>query len=125
MLTPASRAASSRRRPGTHRLPPYAGSPACCGAVLARREARNVRIAHPALVVGDGSGDGTAWLEPVTDEQYANALSESRRPAGRPAPLPRLRARAGGGQARFGRCLACQDFKYVSIPGRCSLRQHS
>ncbi|MGA5699848.1 (R)-mandelonitrile lyase [Peterkaempfera bronchialis] len=31
-------------------------------------------MAHIALVVGDGSGDGTTWLEPVTDEQYAAAL---------------------------------------------------
>ena len=30
-------------------------------------------MAHLALVVGDGNGDGTAWLEPVTDEQYAAA----------------------------------------------------
>ena len=32
-------------------------------------------MAHLALVVGDGNGDGTAWLEPVTDEQYAAALA--------------------------------------------------
>lgn len=32
-------------------------------------------MAHLALVVGDGSGDGTTWLEPVTDEQYAAALA--------------------------------------------------
>ncbi|NSC19964.1 cupin domain-containing protein [Streptomyces albus subsp. chlorinus] len=31
-------------------------------------------MAHLALVVGDGNGDGTTWLEPVTDEQYATAL---------------------------------------------------
>ncbi|MFJ9197590.1 (R)-mandelonitrile lyase [Streptomyces flaveolus] len=31
-------------------------------------------MAHLALVVGDGTGDGTTWLEPVTDEQYAAAL---------------------------------------------------
>lgn len=30
-------------------------------------------MAHLALVVGDGNGDRTAWLEPVTDEQYAEA----------------------------------------------------
>ncbi|MEV0493361.1 (R)-mandelonitrile lyase [Streptomyces atratus] len=30
-------------------------------------------MAHIAMVVGDG--DGTAWLEPVTAEQYANALN--------------------------------------------------
>ncbi|TJZ98244.1 (R)-mandelonitrile lyase [Actinacidiphila oryziradicis] len=33
-------------------------------------------MAHIALVVGDGSGgDGTTWLEPVTDEQYNAALA--------------------------------------------------
>jgi len=31
-------------------------------------------MAHLALVVGDGAGDGTTWLEPVTDEQYDSAL---------------------------------------------------
>ncbi len=31
-------------------------------------------MAHIALVVGDGNGDGTTWLEPVTDEQYATAV---------------------------------------------------
>ncbi|MGW3645517.1 (R)-mandelonitrile lyase [Streptomyces sp. NPDC000878] len=30
-------------------------------------------MAHIAMVVGDGNGDGTTWLEPVTDEQYAAA----------------------------------------------------
>jgi quercetin dioxygenase-like cupin family protein len=32
-------------------------------------------MAHYALVVGDDAGDGTTWLEPVTDEQYAAALA--------------------------------------------------
>lgn len=32
-------------------------------------------MAHIALVVGDGDGDGTTWLEPVTDEQYETALA--------------------------------------------------
>ena len=32
-------------------------------------------MAHIAIVVGDGSGDGTTWLEPVTDEQYEAALA--------------------------------------------------
>ncbi|MPY47578.1 (R)-mandelonitrile lyase [Streptomyces acidicola] len=32
-------------------------------------------MAHIALVVGDGTGDGTTWLEPVTDEQYSTALA--------------------------------------------------
>ncbi|MEU6764913.1 cupin domain-containing protein [Streptomyces sp. NPDC046853] len=32
-------------------------------------------MAHIAMVVGDAEGDGTTWLEPVTDEQYAHALS--------------------------------------------------
>ena len=32
-------------------------------------------MAHIALVVSDGSGDGTIWLEPVTDEQYKTALA--------------------------------------------------
>src|SRR6478735_4919602 len=43
MLIPASMATSSRRRPLTRRLPPYAGSPASSGVSLARREARNFR----------------------------------------------------------------------------------
>ena len=34
-------------------------------------------MAHIALVVGDGNGDGTTWLEPVADKQYANALTNS------------------------------------------------
>ncbi|MEV7238631.1 cupin domain-containing protein [Streptomyces sp. NPDC051020] len=32
-------------------------------------------MAHIAMVVGDADGDGTTWLEPVTDEQYAAALA--------------------------------------------------
>ncbi|MFJ9588209.1 cupin domain-containing protein [Streptomyces acidicola] len=32
-------------------------------------------MAHIALVVGDGTGDGTTRLEPVTDEQYSAALA--------------------------------------------------
>ncbi|MEU9093808.1 cupin domain-containing protein [Streptomyces sp. NPDC048428] len=32
-------------------------------------------MAHIAMVVGDAEGDGTTWLEPVTAEQYAHALS--------------------------------------------------
>ncbi|MFB6959859.1 hypothetical protein ACFCYB_23240 [Streptomyces sp. NPDC056309] len=34
-----------------------------------------VGVADIAIVVGDGSGDGTTWLEPVTDEQYVAALA--------------------------------------------------
>ncbi|KOG37129.1 (R)-mandelonitrile lyase [Streptomyces resistomycificus] len=34
-------------------------------------------MAHIALVVGDGTGDGTTWLEPVTDEQYTAALASA------------------------------------------------
>jgi quercetin dioxygenase-like cupin family protein len=36
-------------------------------------------MAHLALGVGDGNGDGTTWLEPVTDKQYATALASIRR----------------------------------------------
>ncbi|MFD7922052.1 cupin domain-containing protein [Streptomyces sp. NPDC059740] len=32
-------------------------------------------MAHLAVVVGDAKGDGTTWLEPVTDEQYTGALA--------------------------------------------------
>ncbi|MER5279156.1 cupin domain-containing protein [Streptomyces sp. NPDC002809] len=32
-------------------------------------------MAHIAMVVGDADGDGTTWLEPVTDGQYTHALS--------------------------------------------------
>ncbi|MGW1627575.1 (R)-mandelonitrile lyase [Streptomyces sp. NPDC002172] len=32
-------------------------------------------VAHIAMVVGEAGGDGTTWLEPVTDEQYAEALA--------------------------------------------------
>lgn len=32
-------------------------------------------MAHIAMVVGDGTGDGTTWLEPVTDEPYTAALA--------------------------------------------------
>ncbi|MER6746588.1 (R)-mandelonitrile lyase [Streptomyces fungicidicus] len=35
-------------------------------------------MAHIAVVVGDAQGDGTTWLEPVTDEQYAAALARHR-----------------------------------------------
>ncbi|MFH8463293.1 cupin domain-containing protein [Streptomyces sp. NPDC017991] len=31
-------------------------------------------MAHIAMVVGDGGGDGTTWLEPVTEGQYTAAL---------------------------------------------------
>src|SRR4051794_23721863 len=41
---PASRATSSRRRPGTRRCPPKSGRPACSGVILARRDVRNSRI---------------------------------------------------------------------------------
>jgi quercetin dioxygenase-like cupin family protein len=27
-------------------------------------------MCHLAMLEGDGTGDGTTWLEPVTDEQY-------------------------------------------------------
>ena len=30
-------------------------------------------MCHFALLEGDGTGDGTTWLEPVTDEQYQAA----------------------------------------------------
>ncbi|UGQ11080.1 cupin domain-containing protein [Yinghuangia sp. ASG 101] len=32
-------------------------------------------MAHLALTVGDRTGDGTTWLEPVTDEPYNAALA--------------------------------------------------
>ncbi|MFF5139669.1 cupin domain-containing protein [Streptomyces sp. NPDC013157] len=32
-------------------------------------------MAHLAMVAGEAGGDGTTWLEPVTDEQYAEALA--------------------------------------------------
>ncbi|MEV8313327.1 cupin domain-containing protein [Streptomyces sp. NPDC059900] len=32
-------------------------------------------MAHIAMVVGDAEGDGTTWLEPVTDEQYTDGLN--------------------------------------------------
>ncbi|MEY9872449.1 quercetin dioxygenase-like cupin family protein [Streptacidiphilus sp. MAP12-33] len=35
-------------------------------------------MAHVAMVVGDGSGEDTTWLEPVTAEQYAAALAATR-----------------------------------------------
>lgn len=36
-------------------------------------------MAHIAMVVGDSSGDGTTWLEPVTDEQFTAALDATGR----------------------------------------------
>ncbi|MEU0833196.1 cupin domain-containing protein [Streptomyces sp. NPDC005969] len=36
-------------------------------------------MAHIAMVVGDADRDGTTWLEPVTDEQYAAALATTTR----------------------------------------------
>ena len=30
-------------------------------------------MCHFAMLEGDGAGDGTTWLEPVTDEQYKTA----------------------------------------------------
>ena len=32
-------------------------------------------MAHIAMVVGEAGGDGTTWLEPVTDEQYEQAAT--------------------------------------------------
>ncbi|MFG2386913.1 (R)-mandelonitrile lyase [Streptomyces avermitilis] len=32
-------------------------------------------MAHIAMVVGDSDGDGTTWLEPVTTDEYAHALT--------------------------------------------------
>ncbi|MER8091033.1 cupin domain-containing protein [Streptomyces sp. NPDC087532] len=43
-------------------------------------------MAHIAMVVGNGNGDGTTWLEPVTDEQYANALNSKYRSPAAPTP---------------------------------------
>ncbi|MFD4259083.1 cupin domain-containing protein [Streptomyces sp. NPDC058534] len=34
-------------------------------------------MAHIAMVVGDADGDGTTWLEPVTDERYTHALNST------------------------------------------------
>ncbi|MFG2524422.1 cupin domain-containing protein [Streptomyces sp. NPDC048527] len=34
-------------------------------------------MAHIAMVVGDADGDGTTWLEPVTDAQFAQALAST------------------------------------------------
>ncbi|WP_446585905.1 hypothetical protein [Streptomyces sp. LARHCF249] len=34
---------------------------------------------HIAMVVGDSSGYGTTWLEPVTDEQFTAALYDTGR----------------------------------------------
>jgi quercetin dioxygenase-like cupin family protein len=31
-------------------------------------------MCHLAMLVGTGRGDGTAWLEPVTDDEYAAAI---------------------------------------------------
>lgn len=36
-------------------------------------------MAHIAMLVGDETSDGTNWLEPVTDEQYAQALASLKR----------------------------------------------
>ncbi|MGV9560644.1 (R)-mandelonitrile lyase [Streptomyces sp. NPDC003522] len=36
-------------------------------------------MAHIAMVVGTADGDGTTWLEPVTDEQYGAALATATR----------------------------------------------
>jgi quercetin dioxygenase-like cupin family protein len=32
-------------------------------------------MAHIALIITDGTSEGTTWLEPVTDEQYRAALA--------------------------------------------------
>ncbi|MGW6404550.1 (R)-mandelonitrile lyase [Streptomyces sp. NPDC055134] len=34
-------------------------------------------MAHIATVVGDGQDDGTTWLEPVTEPQFAQALAST------------------------------------------------
>ncbi|MBT2879927.1 cupin domain-containing protein, partial [Streptomyces sp. McG6] len=34
-------------------------------------------MAHLAMVVGDADGDGTTWLEPVSDEEFAQALRDT------------------------------------------------
>lgn len=36
-------------------------------------------MAHIAMVVANESGDGTTWLEPVTDEQFTAALDATGR----------------------------------------------
>jgi quercetin dioxygenase-like cupin family protein len=33
-------------------------------------------MSHFAMLEGTGEGDGTTWLEPVTDEQYKNAQEQ-------------------------------------------------
>ncbi|KOV96105.1 cupin domain-containing protein [Streptomyces sp. NRRL B-3648] len=43
-------------------------------------------MAHIALLVGDGNGDGTTWGEPVTGEQYTAALAAT---AGRTSDVGR------------------------------------
>jgi len=39
---------------------------------LARQHGGNM-MCHLAMLEGTGDGDGTTWLEPVTDEQYQAA----------------------------------------------------
>jgi quercetin dioxygenase-like cupin family protein len=34
-------------------------------------------MCHLAMLEGTGDGDGTTWLEPVTDDQYKNANSDT------------------------------------------------
>lgn len=43
-------------------------------------------MADIAMPVGDADGDGATWLEPVTDEQYTDALNSTKE--NRPAPTP-------------------------------------
>ncbi|MFJ6562320.1 hypothetical protein ACIQMV_21165 [Streptomyces sp. NPDC091412] len=45
----------------------------CLNLIKAPTAPGRLAIGHIAIVVGDGDGDGTAWLEPVTDEQYVAA----------------------------------------------------
>jgi hypothetical protein len=49
-------------------------------------------MCHDALLEGTGDGDGTTWLEPVTDEQYRQAHTGS---------TPRHRHAAGLGHGEY------------------------
>ena len=63
------------QRPHPHRHPVDLANTVLTTArrgALARQHGGNM-MCHLAMFEGTGDGDGTTWLEPVTDEQYQAA----------------------------------------------------
>jgi hypothetical protein len=92
VLTPASTATSSRRRPGTRRCPPPGARPACSGVSLTRLVARNSRISarlstqpgygHPPAAEGSYLSPYDRALPLPSEEAFHRSCRLDGQPAG-------------------------------------------